>query len=341
MRRHDSSSASDSHQPIDVSVVIVNYNTRDLTSECLASLPDAAVSTRIEVIVVDNASADGSAQHFHASFPNVAVLESGRNGGFGWACNLGAAAASGRWILLLNSDTVAKPGVIDELVKLARQRPRALIYGGRTLSPDGALDPRSCWGSPTLWSTFCYGVGLSTAFKDNRFFDPESLGRWPRDSVREVGIVTGCLLMIDKASWDILGGFDERFFMYGEDADLNFRVRALGGSPVITPTAQVTHVYGASSVNRIGKLELLFTGKSLLFRKMWPGRRGELAVALLRLGVGVRAALRLVRHPGGAAEDPLVQLWRRRAQWSAGVWPEWVQKARDTTLHAPTWLGDA
>ena len=339
MRRRDSSSNNPAAQ-VDVSVVIVNYNTRELTSACLASIPVAAVTARIEVIVVDNASSDGSAQHFHDTFPDVAVLQSGRNGGFGWACNLGAAAARGRWVLLLNSDTVARPGVIDELVKLATERPDAMIYGGRTFTPDGALDPRSCWGAPTMWSTFCYGLGLSTAFKDNRLFDPESLGRWQRDSVREVGIVTGCLLMIDKARWDELGGFDEQFFMYGEDADLNFRVRALGGRPVITPAAQVTHVYGASSVNRLGKLELLFTGKSLLFRKMWPGRRGDLAIALLRLGVGVRAALRLARHPGSGQQDPLVALWRRRAQWSAGVWPEWVQKARATTAHDPSWLGE-
>ena len=100
------------------------------------------------------------------------------------------------------------------------------LYGGRTLWPDGTVCPGSCWGKPSLWSLFCFSTLLSTVFKGSRVFDPESLGGWQRDTVREVDIVTGCLLLAPREVWDELGGFDERFFMYGEDGDLALRAAA-------------------------------------------------------------------------------------------------------------------
>ena len=150
---------------------------------------------------------------------------------------------------------------------------------------------------------------LSTAFKGSRLFDPEAIGGWKRDTVREVGIVTGCLLLAPRALWRELGGFDTRFFMYGEDADLGMRAWARGLRPAITPDAVITHEIGVSSASRPDKLVLLFRGKATLLRKHWsPGRR-RAGIALLQLGVGVRALLarssavarRLVRARGAGS----------------------------------------
>ena len=154
------------------------------------------------------------------------------------------------------------------LVLDARLSERA-ICGGRTLRPDGRLDPGSCWGAPTLWSLFCSRHGALERFKGTRIFDPESLGGWKRDSVRDVDIVTGCLLFVPKELWRDLGGFDPRFFVYGEDADLALRAAAAGVRRVITPEAVVTHEVGVSSATRPDKLVLLFRGKVTLLRKHW------------------------------------------------------------------------
>src|SRR5204862_7187826 len=121
----------------------------------------------------------------------------------------------------------------------------------------GAVDPKSCWGAPTLWSLVCFASGLSTLFPRTRLFDPESLGRWPRDTEQEVDIVTGCLLLTRRNVWDELGGFDERFWVYGEDADFCLRAAGRGWRPAITPRATVVHVVGASSASEYDKKDLV------------------------------------------------------------------------------------
>src|SRR5262249_24325724 len=151
----------------------------------------------------------------------------------------------------------------------ARKHPEHGIYGGRTLNPDGSTNPGSCWGRSTLWSLFCFASMLSTAFKRSRTFDPETLGQRERDSVREVDIVTGCFLLVPKGTWNALGGFDPRFFMYGEDADLALRAAEAGLRPIVTPDSVITHEVGASSKVRSDKLILLFQSKATLVRKHW------------------------------------------------------------------------
>jgi Polysaccharide biosynthesis protein len=172
------------------------------------------------------------------------------------------------------------------------------------------VNPGSCWGAPTLWSLFCFATLLSSAFKRTRLFDPESLGGWRRDSVREMDIVTGCLLLAPRSLWEELGGFDTRFFMYGEDADLSLRAKALGYRPAITPDAVVTHEIGVSSSTREDKLMLLFRGKATLLRKHWRGLR--LRLGLFLLSAGLRSLLSRGR---GSQPSPWTRVWRNRSQW--------------------------
>src|SRR5690606_2943956 len=118
----------------------------------------------------------------------------------------------------------------------------------------GSLNPTSCWGRSTPWSEFCHAVGLSAAFRGSRLLNPEGLGSWRRDSVREVDIVTGCFLLLPRALWERLGGFHPDFFMYGEEADLCLRARRLGVRPIITPEATIVHYGGRSENKRIQKM---------------------------------------------------------------------------------------
>lgn len=305
---------------VSVSIIIVSFNTKSLLGSCLDSLLATASPIRPEIIVIDNASEDGSADLVAKHFPSIVLIRSDTNLGFARACNQAALRAHGRHLLLLNPDTRVRPGLLEALLDVAARRPEAGIYGGRTLTTDGDLDPKSCWGLPSLWSTLCFASGLSTAFRGSRLFDPESLGHWRRDTEREVGMVTGCLLMIDRELWRRLAGFDERYFMYGEDADLNLRARRLGARPVITPKAVITHVVGASATAP-KRLVLIMRGKATLARRH-RGRIGaSLTVGLLLTGTALRAlgaSVLGLSRPGGSHENPWRYAWRERATWRAG-----------------------
>ena len=300
----------------DVSVVMVSYNSADWLRRSLGSLPAGCRDTTYEVVVVDNASADDSVAVLRRDHPHVRVLANDRNEGFARAVNAGAAASSGTWVLLLNPDTEVLPGSIDRLVEFARRHPGHGLYGGRTLTPEGRLDPSSCWGMPTVWSTACFALGLSTAFRRSPLLDPESLGHWQRDTAREVGFVSGSLLLVPRAVWTRLGGLDERYFVYGEDADLGARARALGFRPVITPDAVIVHAVGASS-SREDKLALLMAGKTTFIEDHFAGARRPAGLALLRSGVALRAALSRVSGRGHGWAGA----WRRRREWWTGFPP--------------------
>lgn len=273
-----------------VSVVIVSYNGGDWLDRCLATLlDDAPPELPFEVLVVDNGSDEETRAVLSRWSERVRVHQSGENLGFARGCNLGVALARAPRVVLLNPDALVRPGCIDALDRALDRHPAAGIVGGRTLRPDGTVEPSSCWGRPTLWSWFCFAAGLSTAFHGTRLFDPESLGGWARDTAREVDVVTGCLLAVDRSTWDRLGGFDERFFMYGEDADLSLRAWASGFRPRITPDAEAVHAIGKSSSGKAHKNRLLMTGKATLARVHWPAWRARTGVGLLLAGVLLRA----------------------------------------------------
>lgn len=297
-----------------LSVIIVNYNTRDATLECIASvLAHAPAGT--EIVLVDNGSRDGSADAIRRLHPRVVVDEAGENLGFAKGVNRGVAESTGEYVVLLNPDTIVLPGALDALVDFARTRPEYGVYGGRTLRRDGSVEKSSCWGAPTLWSLFCFATGLSTAFSGSPLFDPESLGDWQRDSVREVKIVTGCLLLMRRDQWESLGGMDETFFLYGEDAEFSIRAARKGLRPVIVPDATIVHDVGGSTTVSAFKMSLVLAGKTTLLRRVWNPSRCRVGIVLLTIGVALRAlAERLVGRSGGSWSTA----WARRADWQPG-----------------------
>jgi N-acetylglucosaminyl-diphospho-decaprenol L-rhamnosyltransferase len=313
-----------------VAIVTVSYNTCDWLARCLGSVPAAAATLDHEVIVVDNASSDGSADMVESSFPKARLVRSTENLGFARGVNLGVARAEAEYVLLVNPDGELRPGAVDALVAFATAHPEYVVCGGRTVSPDGDLDPRSCWAAPSLWSVAANALLLSSVFRGSQRFDPEAMGGFGRDREQAVDIVTGCLLLIRRADWEALGGFDERFFMYGEDADLCLRAAADGRRCAITPAAEMVHAVGASSAVRPDKLELLFKGRITLMRKHWSRPRAALGILLVLLGVRIRRlGERVRRTPDGA----WTELWARRRQWRAGYGPV---SAAGATGDAPT-----
>jgi GT2 family glycosyltransferase len=307
----------------EISIVVVSFNTREMTLECLRSAVAETRETDYELIVVDNASADGSAAAIAAEFPDLELIALRENIGFARANNLAAKSARGERLLLLNPDTVVIDGALDRLVTFADSRPGARIWGGRTLFADRSLNPTSCWGRMTVWNLFCRAVGLTMLFPRSERFNSEPYGDWQRDSVREVDIVTGCLLLIDRPLWDELGGFEERYFMYGEEADLCHRAIDGGASPVITPAATIVHYGSASDTGN--KAVAVAAARITLIRAHWSPFGRRLGVFLswasaLTHHVSYAVATRLLPTRSGLREQARLHqnVWNERHRWLAG-----------------------
>ena len=319
-----------------LSIVVVSYNTREMTLDCLRSIR-AETRTPHEVVVIDNASSDGSAEAVAAEFPEVVLMAEADNHGFARANNIAAARARGEYLLLLNPDTVILDRAIDRLVDFARETPRARIWGGRTVFADGRLNATSCWRRMSLWNIACRSLGLTRVFAGSPVLNSEGYGGWDRGTRRRVDIVTGCFLLIARADWEDLGGFDPVFVMYGEEADLCLRAaRDLGARPMVTPEATIVHHGGASdrvAADRVvstlrAKAELLDRHLPAwqrpvarrLFR-LWPlsrGLAGGAAAKVRRGGAGAGGA-GAHRHAGGSEGAGVWrEVWARRSEWQHG-----------------------
>lgn len=311
-----------------ISIIIVSYNTRDMTRDCIRSVY-AQTTLPFELIVVDNASTDGSAEMLadtfpSADYPNLTLLAETENHGFAPAHTVALPHCTAPWLLLLNPDTVVLDGAIDKLAAFAERQKNAKIWGGRTLYGDKTLNPASCWHRMTLWTVFCRTAGLTGLFPRSELFNREAYGDWPRDTEREVDIVTGCLLLITRDTWDELGGFDPDFVMYGEEADLCLRARAAGARPRISPEATIVHYGGASEPVAADRIVRVLRAKAELIRRHFSPAQKPLGRALFRLfpltrwmatGLGGRLLGKphLVTQSGVWAE-----VWSRRSEWQNG-----------------------
>lgn len=309
---------------IDVSIIIVSYNTREMTLECIGSVITETEEARYEIIVIDNNSNDGSADGIRSAFPEIELIACEENLGFGRANNLAIKRAHGRRILLLNPDTVVLDRAIDRLVSFANETPACGVWGGRTVFGDGSLNPYSCWRRMTLWNLTCFALGLSRLASKSAIFNSEAYGGWDRSTVGHVDIVTGCFLLINRSLWEELGGFDPAFFMYAEESDLCHRARKMGARPVITPTATILHYGGLSETSTEKKVVNIFRGKITLMNRHWSpfSRRAGRALFLLSALLRWSAYSASARLTSGASARRNIELWRkvwlRRREWING-----------------------
>lgn len=320
------------YSAVEVSILIVSHNTREMTRAAIDSVVRETRDTRYEIIVVDNASGDGSDAMLtsHPASPRVTLLR--ENIGFARANNVAAETATGAYLLLLNPDTIVLDRAIDRLVQFAKENPHSRIYGGRTIYADGTLNPASCWGRMTAWNQACRATGLAAIFPRSEFFNGEAIGAWTRDRVRAVDIVSGCFLLIDTHLWRRLDGFDPRFFMYGEEADLCLRAETLGARPVITPEATIVHFGGASEKVRADKMVRLLAAKATLINRHWRRWQRPLGKGLLALWPATRAIATTI---GALARPGMVDsaatwrtIWSRRSEWRDG-YPEYARHDAD------------
>lgn len=231
-----------------VSIVIVSWNARDYLLQCLESLTPVACRFPMEIVVVDNASSDGSAELVENNFPKVRLIRNPTNLGFAKANNLGIAASAGPYVCLINSDVKVLPDCISRLVDYCEQNPDVGMVGPRIIGGDGKLQ-RSCRGFPTLWNMLCRALALDSIFPKIKLFTGYSLSYWPQNDTRPVNILTGCFWLVRRETLGQVGLLDESFFMYAEDMDWCRRFWKHSRPVVFIPFAEAIHYGGGSSAN--------------------------------------------------------------------------------------------
>jgi hypothetical protein len=228
---------------IDISVVIVGWNARHYLELCLESLAEAPPRRSVEILVVDNASADGSAEMIEARFPHVKLIRSAENLGFAKGNNVAISRCQGRYIALVNPDVIVFPGCLDALADFLDQHPKVGNVGPRVLNPDMSLQS-TCRRFPTLWNNFCSATSLATTFKNSRLFAGEHMFYFPHDRTLAVDVLVGCFSMIRREAFETVGLLDEGLFMYGDDVDWCRRCWRAGWEVVFFPGAQAIHDRG-------------------------------------------------------------------------------------------------
>lgn len=249
---------------MDVSVIIVNWNTRDILSNCLASIYSNTELEKFEVIVVDNGSVDKSVNMVREKFPQVYLIENKENRGFAAANNQGIRKAKGRYVLVLNSDTEVLDDAIAQTVKFADTHPEAAVVGCRVLNPDKTLQP-TCFMFPSVLNLFLAATYLYKIFPKSKFFGRERMSWWDRSDEREIDVVTGCFMLVRKEAIERVGLMDESFFMYGEETDWCYRLKNSGHKIMFTPSTEIIHYGGASSTQRSPEMRLQLSASILLF----------------------------------------------------------------------------
>lgn len=277
-----------------LSVIVVSYNTRELTLRCLRELGQhlEAEALSHEIWVIDNASQDGSADAVAREFPHVNLLASPDNLGFGAANNLAFERAHGQFLLLLNSDAFVHEGALTQMVEFLCDPAKARVgaVGPRLLNEDGSLQV-SCWKFPSPARSWLESLGVARLLGAHPQWG--DYYRWAHDERRSVDFVIGACLLVRREVYEEIGGFDPAFFLYAEETDWQRRMREQGWDIVFLPDANVTHLAGASGASEKARVSTLFwQGQERYILKHF-GRRGW---ALMRAGVTVGVALRAATH---------------------------------------------
>jgi GT2 family glycosyltransferase len=273
---------------VDVSVIIVSWNTREILRQCLQSIYTSTHSIGFEIIVIDNGSSDGSVEMVRQGFDCVKLVTNTDNRGFAAANNQGLATASGRYVLLLNSDTIVLDHAIEKTVAFADAHLEAAVIGCRVLNPDRSLQ-NTCFMFPSLLNMLLLSSYLPQIFPRSRFFGRERMTWWDREDSREVDVVTGCFMLVRKEAISEVGFMDEQFFMYCEETDWCYRFKARGWKNLFTPEGQIVHIGGASAAKLGARRAVLQNNSEVRYMfKHWSNLRAYLGVFLLALFYSLR-----------------------------------------------------
>jgi len=271
---------------MDLSVIILNFNTREHLRNCLESLRAEGSTLETEVLVVDNASSDGSPDMVAAEFRWATLIRSQRNGGYAYGNNLGLSRARGDAILLLNPDTLLAPGSLTRLKERLDQHPEAGVVGPKLVRPDGSMHLACRRSFPTPAVAFYRISGVSRLFPRSPRFGRYNMTYLDPDQPIEVDSVCGACLLVRRPVIDRIGFLDERFFMYGEDLDWCLRAREAGWTVRYEPSIVVRHQHGAASRQRALRTTFhFFRAMDLFYRKHYVNRYHPLVTGAVRTAI--------------------------------------------------------
>ncbi|MEO8065974.1 MAG: glycosyltransferase family 2 protein [Candidatus Doudnabacteria bacterium] len=273
---------------MNLSVIILNYNTKNLLQKCLESVYLSRTNFQFEVLVSDNGSADGSVEMVRQDFPQAILIENNANLGFSAGNNVAIKRATGRNILLLNSDTTVQTDTIDGTIGYLESHPDVGVVGCKVLLPSGELHQASRRKFPDPANAFLRLFGL-------RKFSDYNYRNVPVDREMEVDSVVGAFLMIRRSVIDQIGLLDEDFFMYGEDLDWCWRVKEAGFKVVYYPAVQITHyLYGSSKNIAFKTIRRAHDAMKIFYRKHYSEKHNWFFNQLVYFGINIRMYLVLM-----------------------------------------------
>lgn len=269
---------------MDLSVIILNYNTKNLLRDCLKSVLASTRPYKIETIVSDNGSTDGSIQMVKTEFPQVRLLENNANLGFSKGNNVAIKVSQGRHIMLLNSDTVVQPDAFEKMIAKTDQDSKIGAIGPKILLANGELDPSARRNFPNPANAFLRLFGLSKLSNYNI--------TGPIDQEMEVEAIMGACMLVPRSVVDKVGMLDEEFFFYGEDLDWCYRIKNAGYKIVYYPTAEILHLKSASSRNIPFKIvRVAYDAMKIFYRKHYAPKYPAPFNWLVYLGINLRMYL--------------------------------------------------
>lgn len=272
---------------MDLSIIIVNYNVKEFLQNLLHSLQKAVQNISHEIIVVDNASDDGSIEFIREKFSYVQLISNKTNLGFSKANNEGLKIAKGKYLLLINPDTIVSEDTISKMIQFFNNHDDAGLAGCKILNPDGSLQLACRRSFPGPWTSFCKVTGLSTLFPKSKLFARYNLTYLDENETYEVDAISGSFMMMKKEVYEKVGGFDEQFFMYGEDLDLCYRIQQNGYKVYYYPGTQIIHYKGESTKrSSLDETKIFYDAMHLFVKKHFSSF--FIVESILRSAIGFR-----------------------------------------------------
>jgi GT2 family glycosyltransferase len=279
-------------EKVDLSIVVVTWNAKKVTEECLESIERQDAARSLETIVVDNASSDGTVEMVQEKFPSVRLVQNDQNLGFAKANNSGIRLSTGKYICLINSDVNVPPSCLRRIYCFMEENPSVGLLGPRMLGADGKTR-RSCMRFPTLWSSFCRALGLDSLVKGSTTFGGFLMSDFKHDRVMDVEVLNGWFWVVRREALEQVGLLDERFFMYGEDVDWCYRFRSKGWRTVFYPEAEAIHYGGASSARAPARFYVEMHKANVQY---WRKHHGRLAQFAYLLTVWLHEVVRILGY---------------------------------------------
>jgi GT2 family glycosyltransferase len=329
---------------VDLSIIIINWNSANFVRQCLKSIAANPPQRSHEIIVVDSGSFDGCGEMLAREFPQIKFLQSESNIGFARGNNLGAKSSSGRVLLFLNPDTEVKAKALDLLFKTLEGCSTAGIAGARLLNSDGSLQTSCVQSFPTVLNQVLDSDFLYRMFPSSPLWGMAALHNDAPQSVVEV--ISGACIMIKRAAFEKVGGFDERYFMYSEDLDLCWRVRQAGFNCVYVSGAQIVHHGGGSSASAPKTFSVVMTRESV--SRFLKFHRGSFAAMCYRAALGISALIRIPLIAvvnvvkvivGKSVKKGSVRKWIAILRWSLGLESWAAKKSEEAAQRASSRIG--